>query len=169
MKKQRILSVVALVAILVLASCNKYEGKTASLNNQNDSLNYAYGLSGGASLKGYYFQKDSSDKRIKALIDAIDKSVNSTDKGEMFSVGIEVGNAIKQQKEKGLLGDSTMKFDEKLVKQGMINALKGFKGGMTAEEAQAYIQSTMMKIQMAKQAAAPAAPASAQPSVQPAN
>lgn len=173
MKKQRILSVVALVAILVLASCNKYEAKTATLKNQNDSLNFAYGLSGGTSLKGYYFQKDSSDKRIKVLIDAIDKSVNSADKGEMFNVGMEVGNAFKQQKEKGLLGDSTMKFDEKLVKQGMINALKGFKGGMTAEEAQAYIQKTMMKIQMAKQAAAPAPQApqqeAPQPSAQPAN
>jgi uncharacterized lipoprotein YehR (DUF1307 family) len=150
MKKQSILSLVALVAILALTSCNKYEAKSATLKNQNDSLNFAYGLAGGESLKGYYFKTDSSDKRIKVLIDAIDKSFKVTDKGEMFNLGMEVGNAFKQQKSKGLMGDSTLKFDDKLVKQGLVNSLNGFKEGMTAQEAQAYIQKTMMKIQQEK-------------------
>ena len=150
MKKQSILSLVALVAILALTSCNKYEAKKATLKNQNDSLNFAYGLAGGESLKGGYFQKDSSDKRIKVLIDALDKSFNTADKGEIYNIGLEVGNAFKQQKSKGLMGDSTLKFDEKLVKQGMINGLNGFKEGMTAQQAQEYIQKTMMKIQQEK-------------------
>jgi len=150
MKKQSILSLVALVAILALSSCNKYEAKTATLKNQNDSLNFAYGLAGGESLKGYYFKTDSSDKRIKVLIDALDKAFKTSDKGEMYSLGMEVGGAFKQQKAKGLMGDSTLKFNDKLVRQGLVNSLNGFKEGMTAQQAQEYIQKTMMKIQQEK-------------------
>ena len=150
MKKQSILSLIAVVAILALASCNKYEAKSPSLKSQNDSLNFAYGLAGGESLKSYYFKTDSSEKRIKVLIDAMSKSFKTSDKGEMFNLGMEVGNAFKQQKAKGLMGDSTLKFDEKLVKQGLVNSLNGFKEGMTPQEAQAFIQKTMMKIQQEK-------------------
>ena len=56
MKKQSILSLVALVAIFVLTSCNKYEAKTATLKTQNDSLNYALGLANGDGIKNYYLK-----------------------------------------------------------------------------------------------------------------
>ena len=150
MKKQSILSLVALVAILALTSCNKYEAKKATLNNQNDSLNFAYGMAGGESLKGYYFKTDSSDKRVKVLIDAMTKAFKTPNKGEMFDLGMQVGSAFNQQKSKGLMGDSTLKFDEKLVKQGLVNAMNGFKEGMTPQQAQEYIQKTMAKIQQEK-------------------
>jgi hypothetical protein len=123
-------------------------------------------LAGGESLKSYYFKTDSSEKRIKVLIDAMSKSFKTSDKGEMFNLGMEVGNAFKQQKAKGLMGDSTLKFDEKLVKQGMVNELNSFKEGMTAQQAQAYIQKTLMKIQQKKMAKQPAAP-QGQPAPQP--
>jgi len=151
MKKQSILSLVALVAILALTSCNKYEAKTSSLKTQNDSLNYALGLANGDGIKNYYMQKDSSSKPIIALMKALDKAYKTgAEKGEMYKLGLEIGNSLKQQKAKGLMGDSTLKFDEKLVKQGLVNELNSFKEGMTAQEAQAYIQKTMMKIQQEK-------------------
>ncbi len=53
------------------------------------------------------------------------------------------------------MGDSTLKFNEKLVRQGMLNAMKGFKGGMTPEEADEYIRKVMMEIQNKKMGAAP--------------
>jgi len=43
-----------------------------------------------------------------------------------------------------------LKFNEKLVKQGLVNAVNGFNKGMTAKEAQDYIQKTMMKMQEQK-------------------
>lgn len=147
MKKQSILTLVALVAILALTSCNSYEAKTATLKNQNDSLNFAYGLAGGESLKGYYFKTDSSDKRIKVFVEALEKSFNTPDKGELYNIGLEIGGSFKQFKSKGLLGDSTLKFDEKLVKQGMVNGLNGFKEGMTGQQAQEYLQKTMTRLQ----------------------
>lgn len=167
MKKQSILSLVALVAILALTSCNKYEAKSATLKTQNDSLNYALGLANGDGIKNYYMQKDSSDKPVIALMKALDKAYGaSADKGEMYKLGLEIGGSFKQQKAKGLMGDSTLKFNEDLVKQGMVNGLNNFKEGMTAQQAQEYIQKTMMKIQMAKQPAQ--APQGAMPQQQPA-
>lgn len=158
MKKQSILSLVSLVALFLFASCNKYEAKTATLNNQNDSLNYALGLANGDGIKGYYLQTDSTDKPIIALMKALDEAYKKggDNQDEMYKLGVEIGNSFKQQKAKGLMGDSTLAFDEKLVKQGLVNSLNGFKEGMTAEEAQQYIQKVMAKIQMEKMSKSPA-------------
>ena len=151
MKKQSILSLVALVAIFMLASCNKYEAKTATLKTQNDSLNYTLGLANGDGIKNYYMKTDSSSKPIIALMKALDKAYSTgANKGEMYKLGLEIGNSLKQQKAKGLMGDSTLKFNEKLVKQGLVNALNGYDKGMTAKQAQEFIQKTMMKIQQQK-------------------
>lgn len=165
MKKQIIYSLVALVAIFMFASCNKYEAKKVTLKTQNDSLNYTLGLANGDGIKNYYMKSDSSSKPIIALMKALDKAYKGSDKGEMYKLGLEIGNSFKQQKAKGLMGDSTLAFNEALVKQGLVNSLNGFKEGMTPKEAQEYIQKTMTKIQnakMPKPAPAPtAAPASA--------
>ena len=150
MKKQSILSLVALVAIFMLTSCNKYEAKTVTLKTQNDSLNYTLGLSNGDGIKNYYMKSDSTSKPIIALMKALDKAYKGGDKGEMYNLGVQIGNSFKQQKAKGLMGDSTMKFNEKLVRQGLVNALNGFDKGMTAKEAQDFIQKTMMKMQQEK-------------------
>ena len=151
MKKQSILSLVALVAIFVLTSCNKYEAKSATLKTQNDSLNYSLGLANGDGIKSYYMKTDSSSKPIIALMKALDKAFKpGANKGEMYKLGLEIGNSFKQQKAKGLMGDSTLVFNDALVKQGLVNALNGFSKGMTAKEAQDYIQKTMMRIQNEK-------------------
>lgn len=151
MKKQGIFTLVALVAIFVMTACNKYEAKKTDLSTQNDSINYALGLANGDGIKNYYMQKDSSDKAIKALVDAIDKAYKSgADEDEMYKLGLKIGNSFKQQKVSGLMGDSTLVFDAKIVKQGLVNALNGFGEGMTAQQAQEYIQATMMRIQNEK-------------------
>ena len=90
---------------------------------------------------------------------ALDKAYKGSDKGEMYKLGLEIGNSLKQQKAKGLMGDSTLKFDEKLVIQGLVNALNSYDKGMTAKEAQEFIQKTMMKIQQQKMPQPTAAPA----------
>ena len=151
MKKQTVLSLVALVAIILFTSCNKYGEKAVTLTTQNDSLNYTLGLANGDGIKANMMQKDSSEKSIIALMKALDKAYKSgADKDEMYKLGVQIGNSFKQQKAKGLMGDSTLKFDDELVKQGLLNALKDYKEGMTAKDAQAYIQKTMMAMQAKK-------------------
>lgn len=163
MKKQSILSLVALVAIFVMTSCNKYDAKTITLKTQNDSLNYTLGLANGEGIKNYYMQKDSSSKSIVALMKALEKAYKGSDKDEMYKLGLQIGNSFKQQKASGLMGDSTLAFNEELVMQGLINALNGFDKGMNAKESQEYIQKTMTAIQARKmgQQAPPQAPAQA--------
>jgi len=147
---------VALVAIFLLTSCNKYEAKTSELKTQNDSLNYALGLANGDGIKTNMMQKDSSDKAIVALMKALDEAYKKkVSKDELYKLGVQIGGSFKQQKAKGLMGDSTLTFNGDLVKQGLVNALNGFDKGMTSKEAEAYIQKTMMAIQAKKMAQQP--------------
>jgi FKBP-type peptidyl-prolyl cis-trans isomerase FkpA len=156
MKKQSILSLVALVAIFLLSSCNKYEAKTVTLKTQNDSINYTLGLANGEGIKNNLMQKDSSDKAVVALMKAIDAAYSKeVSKDEMFKLGQQIGYTIKKQKASGLMGDSTLKLNVDLVKQGLVNALHGYTGCMTPQQAQEYVQKTMMAIQAKKMGGAP--------------
>jgi len=165
MKKQSIFTIVTFVAILVMISCNKYEAKKVSLNSQNDSLNYTLGLANGAGIKDYYMKNDTTDKPIAILMKAIEEAYKSdTNKDEMYKLGTQIGSSFKQNKAKGLMGDSTMTFNEKLAFQGLVNALNGFEEGMKADDAEKFIQETMMAKQQAQMnqqapASSPQAPA----------
>jgi hypothetical protein len=151
MKKISILSLVTIGAILVLVSCSSNKPKTVELKTLNDSLNYTLGLVNGDQIKSYYLKNDSSDKAIDAIVKSLDQAYNAPEsKDEIYKLGLQVGSTFKQLKVKGLMGDSSLVFDEKIVKQGMINALNGFDKGMTQAEAQQYLQTTMMKLQQAK-------------------
>lgn len=151
MKKQSIFTIVALVAIFVMSSCNKYEAKEAKLSTLNDSLNYTLGLANGDGIKNYYMQKDSTDKPIIALLKALDEAYKAdVNQDEMYKLGLQIGNSFKQQKKQGLMGDSTLVFNEKLVKQGLVNALNGFKEGQTPAEAEEYIRKVMTELQAKK-------------------
>lgn len=151
MKKQSIFTIVAMVAIFVMSSCNKYEAKEAKLSTLNDSLNYTLGLANGDGIKNYYMQKDSTDKPIIALLKALDEAYKAdVNKDEMYKLGLQIGNSFKQQKKQGLMGDSTLVFDEKLVKQGLVNALNGFKEGQTPADAEEYIRKVMTELQAKK-------------------
>ena len=161
MKKQSILSLVALVAILLLSSCNsnKYEAKTVTLKTQNDSLNYTLGLANGETMKNQLMQKDSSDKAIATFIQAIETAYKkNASKDEMYQLGLRIGEAFKQQKASGLYNDSTLAFNPELVKQGLINALRDYKEGMTPKQAQEYIEKTMTAIQAQKLGSQPQMP-----------
>ena len=68
-------------------------------------------------------------------------------KDEMHKLGVRIGQSIKQMNKEGLMGDSTLKLDVNVLKQGLINGLKDHKEGMTAEQAQMYLQTTMQKMQ----------------------
>lgn len=151
MKKQSIFTIVALVAIFVMSSCNKFEAKEAKLSTLNDSLNYTLGLANGDGIKNYYMQKDSTDKPIIALMKALDEAYKAdVNKDEMYKLGLQIGGTFKQQKKQGLMGDSTLVFNDKLVKQGLVNALNGFKEGQTPAEAEEYIRKVMTELQAKK-------------------
>jgi len=157
MKKLNIFIAVALIAAFAFSSCNSNKPKLPTLKTQNDSLNYALGLAYGDNLKTNYIKGDSAQKSIKAILAGINEgSKGKVDKenSKMAELGTEIGTTLKQQKKKGLMGDSTLTVDIDIIKQGLINGLKGSKIQMTPVEAQAYFKKTMdahMAAKMEKQ------------------
>lgn len=167
MKKHGIFSIVALLAIIAMTSCNKYEAKEVKLSSMNDSLNYTLGLANGQGIKEYYMKTDSTDKAVEVLIKAIDEAYNAkTDKGEMYKLGLQIGNSLKMQQKQGLMGDSTLVLNQKLIVQGLVNALNGYKeGGMTPAQAEEYLRKVMTELQQKRMLQNGGA--QAQPQVQP--
>lgn len=151
MKKLSIFTIVAVFAAVVFTSCGgSYDAKEVKMSSMNDSLNYTLGLYNGKGIKDYYLQKDSSDKAVKALVDAVDKAFKAeVSKDELYKLGLQIGGSFKMNKKQGLLGDSTITFNQELVLQGVVNALNGFKEGMAPADAERFLQDYMMKKQAA--------------------
>lgn len=152
MKKQNIFLVLVAVAVIGFTSCNGGGVSTATkapkLSSEVDSLNYAYGLANGNDLKMGMLQNagDSIDKKIATFMKGLNEGLaGPVEKNPQFSgVGNEFGNWLSQQKKVGLLGDSTLKLNYDLVKQGVINSILKSKAQMTPEQAQEYLNKTMM-------------------------
>lgn len=158
MKKLNIILTVIIVA--VFTSCNNNQkAQLPTLKTQIDSLNYAFGLANGNGIKNYYLKADSSKTdsikiKIAMLLKGLDEGMKGNNVDEKYSeiaeLGTRIGAALKEQKETGLMGDSALKVDINIIKQGLINGLKGSNVQMTAQEAQTYLQSTMQKRQEVK-------------------
>ncbi|MDP4239784.1 MAG: FKBP-type peptidyl-prolyl cis-trans isomerase [Bacteroidota bacterium] len=154
MKKLNIFMAVALVAAFAFSSCNSNKAKMPVLKTQLDSLNYAFGLANGDGIKNYYIKGDSAQKSIKALLEGLNEGMKGkVEKGanaEMAELGTKIGSSLKDQQKSGLMGDSSLKVDIKLIKQGLINGLRGSKIQMTPALAQEYLQKTMTVLQSKK-------------------
>jgi len=150
MKKQNILFLIAAVSVIGFTACNSVstKPKAPKLSTQLDSLNYAYGLANGNDLKMMLSQsnKDSVDEKIALFMNGVKEGMaGPVDKNPQFAnVGNQFGSWLNQQKEKGFLGDSTLKVNYELVKQGVINIIQKSSHQMTPEQAQEYLNKTMM-------------------------
>ena len=148
MKKQNIFLATAITLIFALAACNGggTSTKLPQLKTEADSLNYAFGLANGNDMKMMLAQdSDSVDYKVGRFIAGLKEGLAGTpDENPQFAeVGGQVGGWLNQQKTAGLMGDSTLKINYDMIKQGMINAIKGQKTNMTAEQAQEYVQKVM--------------------------
>lgn len=157
MKKINILIVVAVITASVFTSCNNNSAKLPSLKNQLDSLNYAFGLANGNGIKQYYLAADSANAdsleiKIASLLRGLDEGMKGAEDAnpELVDLGTNIGNALKEQTKSGLLGDSSLKVNIKLIKQGLVNGMKKSEIQMTADEAQTYLNTTMQKLQEKK-------------------
>ena len=66
------LSILLALSAMAMVSCqNAYEPKTVSLSSQEDSINYALGLSNGAQIKMYYLYNDSTKQAINEFMDGL--------------------------------------------------------------------------------------------------
>lgn len=148
-----IYTAVVLMAAVGFTACNSNKTKLPELKTQLDSLNYAYGIVNGAGIKQYYMKGDSTDKAIKSLLAGYkegSKGEVTKETAELADLGSKIGGSLKEQSKTGLLGDSSLKVDIKLIKQGLINGLKGYKEQMDAAKAGEFLQKTIPAIQAKK-------------------
>lgn len=154
MKKQNIFLATAVTLIFALAACNGGTStKLPQLKTEVDSLNYAFGLANGYDMKMMFAQdSDSVDYKIGRFIAGLKEGLaGKPDENPQFAeVGGQVGGWLNQQKTVGLLGDSTLKINYALVRQGLVNGIKGEKTNITQEQAQEYIQKVMTERQEAR-------------------
>ncbi len=153
MKKLNIFIAVAIVAAFTFTSCDKNKAKLPTLKTQIDSLNYALGLANGAGIKDYYIKGDSANQKIASLLDGMKEGMKGEvikENAELADLGTKIGSSLKEQTKSGLMGDSSLKVDIKLIKQGLVNGLKGSKIQMAPQDAQEYLQKTMQALQARK-------------------
>jgi FKBP-type peptidyl-prolyl cis-trans isomerase FkpA len=153
MKKLNIFMAVALVAAFAFSSCNSNKAKLPTLKTQLDSLNYAFGLANGEGIKNYYIKGDSAKKSITSLLAGLNEGMKGKidkETGELSDLGTKIGTSLKDQKKSGLMGDSTLKVDIDLIKQGLVNGLRGSKIQMNPIQAQEYLKNTMTVLQAKK-------------------
>lgn len=149
MKKQNVLILVIALITIGFTSCSQSDSaKKVSLKSQQDSLNYYLGYLNGKSAREQYLREDTSKAAIDSFVTKLDNAVKQKD--ELKKMGVQFGQFLKEMETKGLRGDSTIKLDKKLIEQGMVNGLKGYKEGMTAQEAGQYFQKTMTAIEQDK-------------------
>jgi FKBP-type peptidyl-prolyl cis-trans isomerase FklB len=153
MKKLNIFIAVAIVAAFTFSSCDSNKAKLPVLKTQLDSLNYAFGVANGDGIKNYYLKGDSTDKAVESLLAGLSEGMKGKadpETGELSQLGTTIGTSLKEQSKTGLMGDSTLKVDIKLIKQGLVNGLRGSEIQMTPQEAQVYLQTTMQALQAKK-------------------
>ena len=124
-----------------------YKVQTIALNNQIDSINYAFGYLNGDDIARYVLLMDTTGHMTKDLITNINKGLKSNVKNpQIVNMGEQIGKNIKAQEAEGLIGEPSLATDFVLIKQGFINGLLGYEEQMTGEIAGEYIQSTMTTI-----------------------
>lgn len=151
MKKIAILFAGAAIAVS-LVSCGGYCPQ--KIENEIDSLNYAFGAANGNGIKQYVLGNDSSDTSANALIRGIKKGMNSSDaEFKMYVEGLKIGVTMKEQMGKGLAGDTTIEAKEKIVLQALIQAIKGDTTALfEGQAAYEYFMNVMQKRDEAKRA-----------------
>lgn len=130
---------------VVKAKC-VYKVQTIVLNNQSDSINYAFGYLNGDEVARYVLLLDSTGQMTKDFITNINKGLKSKVKNpQLVNMGEQIGKNIKDQEAQGLIGEPSLATDFVLIKQGFVNGLLG-DTTMTSAQAGEYIQNTMNNI-----------------------
>ena len=134
-------SIVLLAALAMISCGNSYKAQDAQLNNEADSLNYALGLLNGLQLKMYYLANDSSDETVAEFIDALDEAYQGNEEvlNDIEQAGRQIGSAIKGFETKGLAEQAGWTLNEKVLLQGLVNALYEDTTVLTKEAADNFV------------------------------
>ncbi len=130
-----------LLAVMAMISCgNSYQAREAALSNESDSINYAIGLLNGLQIRMYYLQNDSSDEAIAEFVDALEEGYTGQAEqlNEVEKAGRQLGISVKAFEQKGLAENAAWTLNEKLLFQGLINAVLGDTTVMNEKDAETF-------------------------------
>ena len=130
-----------LLAVMAMISCgNSYQAREAALSNESDSINYAIGLLNGLQIRMYYLQNDSSDEAIAEFVDALEEGYTGQAEqlNEVEKAGRQFGISVKAFEQKGLAENAAWTLNEKLLFQGLINAVLGDTTVMNEKDAETF-------------------------------
>lgn len=148
-----------MVPALMLLSCsnsgyskkeieNLLKVKQPTLANQNDSVNFALGVTNGAQIKMYFLQNDSTNEAAAEFIDVLDESFNAPEPTEAQKIGKSIGMSIHSFEKEGLAENKDWAVNEKMLFQGLINGIYGDTIAMKSETAKQFFQGAYMASQM---------------------
>lgn len=146
MKKISIL----VIAALAMIACNKtYTEQTVKLNNQVDSMNYAFGFANGSQIKMMLFRNDSSAKAVSEFVEGLQRGYDgkAEELGNIENMGYNVGIAVKQFEKTGLIENPALTLNEEILFQGLVNGLNQDSSMMTFDVAQIYLSSEIQAMQ----------------------
>jgi len=112
----------------------------AQASSEIDSLNYVFGMLNGEIFRQRFVKEETEEQDIKGILDNIKEGLNTKSRNpELVAMGEMIGQTIKSQDEKGLLGVPELQTDFSLLLQGFVNGMAGEHEGMEMQEADAYI------------------------------
>ncbi len=130
-------------AKVVTAKCGT-KVKNITLENELDSINYAFGFFSGNDLGSALIDTDTTGTALKDLVAGINRGLKSKVKNpQLVAMGEQIGASIKEQEPVGLLGEAGLETKFDLILQGFVNGLYGYTEQMDLNEANKYVQSTM--------------------------
>ena len=130
-----------LLAVMAMVSCgNSYKAHEVTLANESDSINYAIGLLNGLQIRMYYLQNDSSDEAIAEFVDALEEGYTGQTEqlNEVEKAGRQFGQSVKAFEKHGLAENEAWTLNEKLLFQGVINAILEDTSVMKVKEAETF-------------------------------
>lgn len=139
------------IAAMAMISCgNTYKAQEATLNNMNDSMNYALGLVNGAQIKMMYLAQDSSKTTVVEFMQAMQRGYDgkNAELSEAAKVGRNLGHAIKMSEKTGLADNIAWQLNEKIFFQGLVNGIMLDTIVWNAEDAGNYFQQAYQESQI---------------------
>lgn len=133
-----------------LLSCGKkldHDTQKVQLKTTKDSINYAYGLLWGNSTREDYFDETNNDEKIKYFATGFNRGYKSGAKNaDMYLLGVAIAKDIQEQEKNGILNNAAFVANTDLIIQGIVNAVLNKNQELTQEEAAAFYQKIIEKI-----------------------
>lgn len=152
---KKISMMMAAAAAVVLSACGGGSAPKAQLENDVDSLCYAFGVGQAEPVKGYAFgehglELDSAYEAefIKGIVEGF--NLNGSDKKNAYYAGIAMGQQLASSVKTGLRtqifgyeADSTQNVNMGDFLAGLVSAMKGENTVISKDDVMTYIQTKM--------------------------